>query len=420
VSGATQDLAQLLGLTDSTLPGWTRHRENLELVLQGRYDRLRPITAEFVVTLLCPFRCAQCAYKEPKQTVGAWGRSNIDSPRSRNNQKDRLHMPSGLAKLCVDRLAEGGVKNVLFTGGGEPLMNREVVLMAMQRARALGCNVALYTNGVLLSPETSTRVLGQKPTFVRVSVYGGTGAAFKQYTGASKQLYQKVFRNIDELARQKILRKSDVTIGISFLLHPKTWESVAEFAKRVVSLPNRGGIDYVRFTPAVDYFHGVQHDQDRLESVFERIERDVAPVLADAGIQPKLYRHRLDDLNGSKSYKTCRASGWFVEVGPSGELYLCCEKHFQPAYRIGDLRKQSIAAVWRSRKRRETLARVNAAGCGGCPTLCKPHELNKVFAAVEKERAAGRIDEVRRVATLFASRASTYAYCPGKFDDYQS
>ena len=51
--------------------------------------------------------------------------------------------------LCIiDRLKESGTKNIVFTGGGEPLFNPEVTLAGMSLAKKNNMNVGLYTNGV--------------------------------------------------------------------------------------------------------------------------------------------------------------------------------------------------------------------------------------------------------------------------------
>lgn len=58
----------------------------------------------------------------------------------------------------VDRMAEGGVTNLSLLGG-EPLMLGEDLFPLLDRARRRGIKVSLVTNGLLLTPETSARLI---------------------------------------------------------------------------------------------------------------------------------------------------------------------------------------------------------------------------------------------------------------------
>ncbi len=405
------------------LPNWVKHQRNLENILEGDYLSIKPLTAEFITTLNCNFRCVQCSYSEPKKEEGVWLENKLGDklPKFQTNLSSSSSMTEDVMRVTLDKLAEGGVRNILFTGGGEPLMN-SVTLRGMERATQNGNITALYTNGRLMSRDISERILDLDPLFVRISVYGGNQEASHNYTQAFKDKlsFPKVLKNIKHFAEAKREIGSDTNLGLSYLVHPLTSGSMDDFAKSIIDLEIGDQIDYIRFTPAVDYFFGKQHDQKTMQEMFRNIEEKVTPRLEEVGVKVKPYYHRLNDLNVSKSYDVCRASGWFVEVGPSGELFLCCEKHFMPEYRIGDLTRDDLQTIWNSDLRKEVSDKVNDTNCGDCPTLCKPHELNKLFDLVEAYRSRGEIGVVDNWAKDLILYGRVNRFCPGKLDDFSS
>lgn len=399
-------------LEKTKIPNWISNAPNLEKILIGNYSEIVPVTAEFVQTLNCNYRCVQCAYMKTKQEKGSWLRNVPASPE--------LHMTEGVMKTTLDKLAEGGVRNILFTGGGEPLMH-PLAIQAMEHAKRNGNVVALYTNGRLLTKRKISRILELDPLFVRISVYGGNQKTVASYTQTTDpNSFKIVIRNIEAMAEEKERVGSKMKLGLSYLIHPITSGSIDEFADTILRMKHMDQIDYIRFTPAVDYSNGRQHDQRYMEEIFQNIGENVAKRFEGTPIKLKLYYHRLQDLNKRKSYTHCRASGWFVEVDPAGDLFLCCETHFKPEYRIGDLKTQSLDEIWSGNLRKSIIARVNDSNCHACPTLCKPNELNKIFDVVEQFRDAGEIDQVEGWAKDLVRYGKECGYCPGKLDDFQS
>ncbi len=405
-------------LNKTFIPNWVSKPQNIGKILQGNYMDMMPITAEFVTTLNCNYRCVQCAYKEPKKSHDVWMKNQKKFSTDMNSTK---HMTSEVMAITLDRLAEGNVKNILFTGGGEPLMNRETV-NGMARAKANGQTVALYSNGRLMDIDTISRLIDIDPLFIRISVYGGNPHSSLSYTQAAKDVksFDIVLKNISNLAKEKLNSGSKMNLGLSYIMHPITANYVEDFAKTIAAIDYVEQINYIRFTPAVDYFHGQQHDKGHMLNAFSQVEKIVRPILESKGVDVIPSYHRLEDLYSKKKYNTCRASGWYVEVAPSGELFLCCEKHFIPEYKIGDLTKDDLQTIWLSDERKSVIQRVNDNKCENCPTLCKPHELNKIFHTIERKREKGDMPRVKQWVNDLIQHGRTCGYCPKKLDDFQS
>lgn len=407
--------------TSLLIPKWILAEKNFSRILAGDWNGIRPITAEFVTTLNCNFRCAQCSYMQPKQALNLWVDEN--SKRAQFDLANNAHMDMDTMRASIDNMSSGGVKNILFTGGGEPFMNAPVTLAGMNYAKEKGMTIGLYTNGALLNEKIIDDIFQISPLFVRVSVYGSTPESFSKYTGRSSHVHEKVIQNIKALAKRKSITGSKTQLGLSYLLHPYTTEDIDQFSKTVLSGISQGefnGIDFCRFTPAVNYFGNEQHSEELMTNTFDVIGEKVKPKLEAAGIDALLYFHRLNDLHKKKNYSSCRASGWYLEVGPSGDSYICCEKLFMPENKIGNLVQQSLEDMYASDLRKSVIERINASKCQNCPTLCKPHELNKIFHSVDLLLREGKGSQIREWRSDLIRLGENNGFSAGKLNDFES
>ena len=99
----------------------------------------KPITAEFDMTNICNHDCPFCfGYYKRKENV------------NHISKEESFDILSQMKKLEV--------KAVTFTGGGDPLVNKNTV-DSIEFADSLGMEVALITNGLALSEDYSRRLV---------------------------------------------------------------------------------------------------------------------------------------------------------------------------------------------------------------------------------------------------------------------
>jgi hypothetical protein len=203
------------------------------------------------------------------------------------------------------------------------------------------------------------------------------------------------------LASVKQSQDSKSVLGISYLVDPHNANDTVKGAQLIAQLASRypGMINYMRFTPSVNYFGKQQHPKEVLFAALEALENEVKPILTAAGVEASVYHHRFRGLYEHKAYDSCLAHGWYGGVGPEGILYLCCEKLFNPKFAFGSLLNQSFDELWNGDQRRQVLEFASRAVRGEtdspCPVVCKPNEHNKVFNEIERLRAEGKIEIVR-------------------------
>ncbi|MGB2988210.1 MAG: radical SAM protein, partial [Phycisphaerae bacterium] len=372
-------------------PVWTQDVKRSMQVVDGRYFEITPISFEFVPTLNCIHRCHECAYRVPKEAMGLW---------QHNDFANTFHMDMPTMRRLLDKLKAADINEVLFTGGGEPLLNRGTP-EAMNYATEIGIpRVGLYTNGALITPASARAVLAAAPAYIRVSLNSGTPGVYRQHHNpldSAIDYFERTLEGIEFLAKAKQTCGSKSSLGISYLVDANNVGDVTEAARLVAKTAGRydGMVNYMRFTPSVNYYGLKQHRQDMFKAAVARIKNEAVPILKEAGIGAPVYDHRFNGLYEPRTYTQCLASGWYGGLGPGGVLYWCCEKLFHPDFSFGSLLDKSLAEVWAGPERRAVAQHVSEAVLGGtcspCPVVCKPHEHNKVFAQVERLRAAGKI-----------------------------
>ncbi|OGC23557.1 hypothetical protein A3J90_01400 [candidate division WOR-1 bacterium RIFOXYC2_FULL_37_10] len=405
-----------------SFPAWVNDFARSMQVIDGKYDEIFPPTFEFVPTLNCIFRCTECSYRTPKELLGIWER-NIFNPD--------FHMSIDTMNGLLSRLKEHGANNILFTGGGEPLLNAGTPSAMRFAQDSLGLNVALYTNGSLLTKKKAGEILSARPVFVRVSINAGQKDVYDlHHVPLDKGInyFSKTQNGIAFLAREKERLGSKAVLGISYLVNPDNSQDVLNGARLIASLAQRykGMINYMRFTPSVNYFGLQQHPKDFFEGIVTRLEGEAVPMLEDAGVSARIYYHRFEGLYEPREYTRCLASGWYGEIGPGGVLYHCCEKLFNSSFSFGSLLQAPLKELWGGEERKRVLDFATHAVKGEtdspCPPVCKPHELNKIFAMIERLRAEGKIDQVKTWLEQIHKiiKAFPQAYKPGQLDGFQS
>jgi MoaA/NifB/PqqE/SkfB family radical SAM enzyme len=411
-----KEIKELIQKTDN-IPKWIQHEENFDFVSKKEWLKIKPVTAEFIPTLNCNFHCNQCSYSIPKQNLKIWKKGS-KKPAQRNIGFD---MDQKTAITIINKLAKENVKNLLITGGGEPFMNPVTTLESIRYAKLKGLNVGIYSNGSLLNKQIIQNIIKNNPLFIRISIYGTNPNDFSTYTNQNKIIYTKVINNIKELAKEKIKQKSNTQIGLSFLIHPhtqKNFDEINNYLLKKLSHKELQAINTCRFTPAVNYFGKKQHSQAKMEKIFSYIEKNISPRLEKHGILVKLYFHRLNDLNKTKTYKKCLASGWFLEIGPRGDVFLCCEKLFLTPYKIGNILSQSIKEIYQSNLRKNIIKKVCDQDCKNCPTLCKPHELNKIFNNHNINKLTP--SQILNWKNSILNKQEKQTFFPGKLNDFES
>jgi len=312
-----------------------KHKETLEAITRGEIPT--PVTVEIDPTNLCNHECIWCMYEGFKE----------ESAESLSEEY--------LLSL-VDELADMGVKSIVLSGGGEPLVNK-ASLKVITKAHEKGLEVALVTNGELLDEE-SIGIVAENCTWVRISLDAANAETYQRCHGIRNQdAFQTVLKNTEELANYKKRVNSPITIGLAFLVHPYNYQEVYEACKIAKNL----GCDYIQIRPV--YSYGFNLEEQMILSCIAQIQRAKEEFQSeDFAIQSSMERFKLKE----RKYDKCVACKLIGIVAADMQTYVCCQLKGDPGFKTGDLNSKSFKEIWQDPATHALGGKVDVSDCPPC------------------------------------------------------
>lgn len=351
-----------------------------------------PLSLEYSPTLSCSADCHLCPYRRSRLRTC----DGIIPEYQTAPEDDRQSATRASARQVLNAARSAFVQGVLWTGGGEPTIWAPLVEMLAYSSN-LGMANGIYTNGFRLGwDDTFAEQLMSPATglvFVRMSINALSPERAKQHWGIDVQEVRQQLVGLAKLfqARQRWFVEYQTrgqrlpSIQISTIVDrhsvgdlPLICSTVAEIvaAHRTCA----GEEDVMIIRPLT--IHGRKkgyslHDHD--ESVIREIitvcgsHGDGRRQIADAGMMLYLgfglsavesgtvssYSALLEQEYAQRDISW--ANGLFLTVGPDSSVFLSTEYNCSPGWELGNLKTQSVAEVYKSKRRREVLEQMNSA-----------------------------------------------------------
>jgi MoaA/NifB/PqqE/SkfB family radical SAM enzyme len=337
------------------------HRDKLLAISRG--DFLPPASVKLELTNFCNHDCHFCAYRRVVQDPA---------------HKEML--PTVRVLQLIDELSAGGVKAVMFTGGGEPLLHPDLEEI-FARCRARGLSHALITNGERLGTISDAGLEGL--TWIRFSINAGDEQTYARVHGAHSRAWGRVWDQVARAAHKE--RFGRLTVGVSFVV--TSWNAAG--LERSAELARDAGAAYVHFRPA---FRGPDTELDRqldareIADALERLEaleRRAAGSFRVHGIA----RRFIEISSPPRQHIHCRATPLVAYVLPDGAVSICTVvrgKDFNPKVEdpfLGNLRDHSFFELWNTPRHRAVIAGLSNSGCERCHFA----EYNRALELVERD-----------------------------------
>ena len=129
-------------------------------------------------------------------------------------------------------------QSVDFTGGGEPLLQPQLVGW-ISEAHAAGCETGILTNGFLLNKKKAEQIIRAGVDWICVSIDGATEGIYEQIRIGSD--FKRVCENLFNIGRLRSTKKPKTMIN--FVLMPMNFHQVEDMLR----LAARLGIDQVNY-----------------------------------------------------------------------------------------------------------------------------------------------------------------------------
>jgi radical SAM protein with 4Fe4S-binding SPASM domain len=359
---------QTKNLSEATKMGTTF--KLLELMLRQKLlgqglkgDPYTPLIVSYAVTRACNLRCLHCHV------------SAREAMPDELNLKEAMH--------AIDEMHSLGTQAVIFSGG-EPLLRKDFVLQLVEHCDDLGIIPAMLSNGLLMTPHTALQLqeAGLKAVGMPIdSVVPEKHDHLRNMPGTFNRTVQAI----------KTCLELDLEVVITTMALKDTY---SEMPKRIEFLSDLG-IDEVAVYDLVPVGRG-KDVMDNAMTMEQRVnlirwlqskQEDTEMTFTMSGGIP-LYPEIACEMHRNHGTKAkdllvkefwihkgigCHAGNMYFSLRPNGDIYPCT---FLPI-KVGNIREQSLADIWRNSKVLNTLRQRSTLkgkcgsceyreGCGGC------------------------------------------------------
>lgn len=282
-------------------------------------------------------------------------------------------LETGCLKKFIKQASRNGVKAVLYSGEGEPLLHKDIADIIVTTKRN-GIDTALVTNGVMLDVKKARAILGYL-SWLKVSVDAGTPETYAVVHRTAKQDFKTVLRNLKDAVAIRNKEGYACTIGVQYLLIPQNCKEVETAVRAFRDI----GVDYVVIKPYSPHFSSKQ----RVSSSFRYsrlfyLEKKVEKY-SDSRFSV-IFRHRaMQKLEEQeKPYLQCLGMSFAACIAADGYVYPCHAFLGNRKHAFGNIGEDSFAAIWKGAARKKITDAINSKGSvRRCRKACRLDEINR-------------------------------------------
>jgi MoaA/NifB/PqqE/SkfB family radical SAM enzyme len=330
--------------------GWSeidreRKREIIASISAGTATR-GPVHAELDVTDRCNVACYFCNQQDVRT-------------------KEQISLEH--VRRLVDELAEGGLKSVRLSGGGDPLFHREIEKI-FDHLEARGVVVDnLTTNGALLGPEIARRLVAYRCREVLFSLNAVDAADYRRMMQVPESTFDKVIENV----RGLLAARGDSSLPnvvVQFLIDRKNFSELP----RMYRLGRSLGVDRIAVNPVLeipleriddDLLFEEKADGEALRPYLEEVLREDRDdgklqicfpfqawnIMAEE-IRKQIAEPAREVFPTASSFREVNGQcffGWYTAtIRGNGELYPCCML-LNPEYKpLGNTLQGTFQSHW--------------------------------------------------------------------------
>lgn len=170
-------------------------------------------------SLACNLKCVMCPWEGFRREL-----------------QDHGHMSQAVWESLVPYLHE--VKSIDFSGGGEPLLQKNLIKWLVQ-AKSAGCETGFLTNGMLLTSQKSNELIESNIDWIGFSIDGADQETYEKIRQGAD--FKKVCRQIQFLADRKAGHRP--LILINFVIMASNFHQI----ELMIRLADRLGVDQLNF-----------------------------------------------------------------------------------------------------------------------------------------------------------------------------
>jgi len=264
-------------------------------------------------------------------------------------------------KQLLSNLKMNKVKDITFSGGGEPLLCKDFTkILCYTNETYPKIELNLFTNGIALEKKIALELIKKNTKKIVVSINAATDKTHKMVTCTNS--FNKVIDNIQNLIMLRNKLNKNTEVELSFVASALNIADLPILVKLASELQADGvNTQYCRF-----YSHKLDLNSAKPNSVFDKRHSLLFckgysdKVMEEALFMAKLkkIKFRYEPLFGNKNHlkRKCHWPLTTILIGPGGEIYPCGggEVMFFKAVKekklyFGNLLKEQITEFWNNK-----------------------------------------------------------------------
>ena len=270
----------------------------------------------------------------------------------------------------INHMHKHGLKSVVCSGEGEPLLNKKMPEMAV-KMRQMGIDVAMASNGVLLEKEITEECL-HAFTWIRFSVAAIHQETYKKIHRGKDGDLQKALDHIAYAVEWKKKKQLSTTLGVQCLLIQENKEEIVEMTKRLKEI----GVDYFTIKPYSQHTQSTNHMEVNYEELLD-LENSIRGYESD---NFKVYyrANAMKKMKKNKPYDNCYGLPFMTHIDAKGNVWPCINFIGKPEFLYGNLYEQTFEEIWHSERKRQVISVFENTDINRiCREACRLDEINK-------------------------------------------
>lgn len=270
----------------------------------------------------------------------------------------------------IRQMALKGLKSVICSGEGEPLLNRDMPLIANE-IKACGVDVAMSTNGALFTIDKLEECL-HSFTWVRYSVASMEEESYDLIQRGNKGDLKRVKQNLRDAVTIKRKKGLRTTLGVQCLLLSENKHQIVEMACELKDI----GVDYFTVKPYSQHLHSnntqvIDYEELlELENEVKACETEHFSVFFRANAMRKMHKN--------KNYAVCYGLPFMTHIDAKGNVWPCVAHIGDSDYMYGNIYDHSFEDIWSGQRKKDIIDKINSSDINIiCREACRLDEINK-------------------------------------------
>ena len=278
----------------------------------------------------------------------------------------------GILKNFLSEAARCGVKSIMYSGEGEPLLHKDIGELIVY-TRKVGIDVSITTNGILFDHKIINECLDSL-VWMRVSLNAGTSQTYARIHRCNSTDFNRVLKNLEEAVEAKKKNNYSCTIGVQMVLLPDNLQEVTILASILKAI----GVDYLIIKPFSPHPMSCSTIDNAFDYQGYLYLANELQQFSKGDFKIIFRAHTMRKLKEKKPYSCCLGLPFFSYITSNGDIYTCSSFLGDSKFCYGNIYKNSFSEIWESSRRREVLYFIaTELDVAQCRQVCRLDEINR-------------------------------------------